>query len=130
MGRIELEEKNFAKAIDFLNKAKALLPSEYGGWDMRLQIFSALGRTYAETDQMDKARDEYEAIGLLTFGRMYKNIIYVKAFYELGKVYQSMGDKAKALENYHKFLDIWKNADPGIAEVEDARKRLADLKNL
>ena len=39
------------------------------------------------------------------------------------------GNIAKAIEHYEKFLQLWKDADPGIAEVEDAKKRLAGLKN-
>jgi len=35
----------------------------------------------------------------------------------------------KATEHYSKFLDLWKDADLGIAEMEDAKKRMAGLKS-
>jgi hypothetical protein len=38
--------------------------------------------------------------------------------------------KSKATYNYQKFLDLYKDVDPGIAEVDEARLRLAGLKNL
>ncbi len=34
----------------------------------------------------------------------------------------------KAIEHYKKLLELWKDADPGISEVEDAKKRVAGLK--
>ena len=34
----------------------------------------------------------------------------------------------RATEYYEKYIHLWKDADPGIAEVEDAKKRLAGLK--
>ena len=37
--------------------------------------------------------------------------------------------KAKAIEHYEKFLDLWKDADPSIAAVEDAKKRVARVKS-
>lgn len=42
----------------------------------------------------------------------------------LGKIYEEQDNKVKAIENYEKFLSLWKDADPGLPEVEDARKGL------
>jgi len=47
---------------------------------------------------------------------------------QLGKIHERKGQKEKAIVNNTKFLDLWKNADPGIPEVEDAGKRIAGLK--
>ena len=48
----------------------------------------------------------------------------------LGKIYEQLGSRANAIEHYDRFLPLWKDADPGILEVEDVKKRLAGLKNL
>ena len=41
-----------------------------------------------------------------------------------------MNDVSKAIEQYEKFLTLWKDADPGIAEVEDAKRRVVRLQEL
>ncbi len=61
--------------------------------------------------------------------RIFKGDKHIVIFCLLSQVRQKKGLKDKAIEHYEKFLDIWKDADPGIAEVEDARKRVAGLKS-
>jgi hypothetical protein len=39
------------------------------------------------------------------------------------------GNMTTAIERYEIFLDLWKDADPGIAEVKDARKKVVGLKS-
>ncbi len=83
---------------------------------------------YYASGDIDKAQDEYERIVSSSSGRSYFGDVYALSFYELGKIYEQKGWKGKALEQYEKFLNLWKDADPGFPEVEDAKKRLADLK--
>jgi len=46
----------------------------------------------------------------------------------LGQLYEQMGDTAKAVANYHAFIELWKNADPELQpRVADAKRRLARL---
>jgi len=46
-----------------------------------------------------------------------------------GRIYEDMSLNGKAIENYEKFLDLWKNADSDLTELKDAKERLAALKS-
>jgi tetratricopeptide (TPR) repeat protein len=129
MAIFEFERENPVTAIEYLEKALSLLPSEYSAArNKHALFFGHLASVYYKTGDLEKAREGYESIIRLTAGRARFGDIYAKSFYMLGKIYEQQGDIAKSIEHHEKFLDLWKDADPGIAEVEDAREKLAGLK--
>ena len=56
--------------------------------------------------------------------------VYTRTFHLLGKIYEKKGDKRLAIENTKKFLDLWKDADPDLPDLIDAKERLARLKGM
>jgi serine/threonine protein kinase/tetratricopeptide (TPR) repeat protein len=131
LGLIELGKKNCRQAADLFGRACGRLDFEsYYVWmnaDQHALYYDRLAQALYGSGELDKARQEYERITLLTVGRLYYGDIYAKAFYMLGKIAEQQGDRARARDNYRKFLDLWKDADPGLPEVEDAGRRLAGL---
>jgi tetratricopeptide (TPR) repeat protein len=83
-----------------------------------------LARIYHHTGHIDKAILEYER--LIHFGRSRKErwLIHPVYYYRLALLYEQQGKNDRARTNYRRFLDLWKDADPGFSEVEDARQRL------
>jgi len=129
LGMIELERANLSEAVELLQDALSLLPAQSeASSDQALYIYPLASAYYANRD-LDRAREEFTKITLLTLGREGYGNLYAKSFYMLGKIYEEQGNSLKAIEHYEKFLDLWKDADPGIAEVEDAMKRVAGLKS-
>lgn len=125
-GKIELKRNNFADAIKHLEEAINLETKDPR--DRRVDYVEALARAYFVSDTMDKAQTEYERIASSNVDRIDRGDIYAGSHYMLGKIYESKGWRGKAIESYEKFLELWKDADPGTPEVEDAAKRLVVLK--
>jgi serine/threonine protein kinase/tetratricopeptide (TPR) repeat protein len=128
LGLIEMKKRNYSKAIDLFTQVYEMQGSQRSWLDPHAYILYNLASAYYLNGDLEAAQREYENILTLTTGRLSNGDLYVKSYYQLGKICEQKGDTAKAIENYEKFLDLWKDADPGIAEVEDARKRLAGLK--
>jgi tetratricopeptide (TPR) repeat protein len=126
-GEIELAQKNYSAAVDHFQQAIALVP--YGPLNKDALFVESLASALYRSGDLERALLEYQRITALTTGRLSYGDIYAKSFYMLAKIYEQLGDKTKAIEHYERFLNLWKDADPGLTEVEDARKNLAGLIN-
>jgi tetratricopeptide (TPR) repeat protein len=130
LGVIAKGEGEYQSAIQEFDKAISILSSENFKADMHILFFDELASAYVDIGDLKKAQKVYEKITGLKTGRLRWGDLYVKSFYRLGKIHEQRGDTSKAIEHYQKFLDLWQNADPGIAEVGDAEKRLAELREI
>jgi serine/threonine protein kinase/tetratricopeptide (TPR) repeat protein len=126
-GMIELKKNNPGKAIEYSEKAVSLMPFQYSSNQEHALFLDCLAQACYRSGDLDKASRQYEKITTLTSGRTAWGDIYAKSFYMLGKIAEQQGDKPRARENYQKFLGLRKDADPGIPEVDDAKKRLAGI---
>jgi tetratricopeptide (TPR) repeat protein len=89
-----------------------------------------LGRTCLQAERLEDAVETLEkALSDYSTYRARLPTLSVKVHYLLGLAYEQSGWTRKAIEQYEEFLEIWKDADPGISEIEDARQRLARLKS-
>ena len=133
IGMIELARGNFPQAISYFNQAIFLLPHQYyrHPWIVgndRALFLDSLAQAYFRSGDLDEAQEEFGKIQVLTVGRLDYGDIYAKSYYWLGKIFEQKKWRQLAKDNYQKFLDLWRDADAGIPEVEDARRGLATLR--
>ena len=120
LGYIEWAAGNFRKAVESYDRVTWTVDDPY------FQYWR--GRAYLDAGQIEKAVVQFERI-LSIYGSLNAFFAYwsVRTHYYLGRAYEQSQWYEKAAQQYQTFLDYWDQADPGIAEVADARARLARL---
>ncbi|MFO7732173.1 MAG: protein kinase [Candidatus Aminicenantes bacterium] len=85
-------------------------------------------RAFAGKGDTAKAVAEYERLVSADAGMREGALVHPLARVRLAALYEAQGDKKRAIEQYEAALRVWKGADPDLAEVARARKKLAVLK--
>ena len=125
--RIDIARGNYASAVENAKAAvDSLLPQSSASMVDGF-FYDTLAKAYEGVGDPESARKAYEGLQKLTFGRFASGNLYALSFYRLGLIAEKLGDKAGARANYQKFLELWKDADAGLPEPADAKRRLAAL---
>ncbi len=107
-----------AKAIDLENTAALYARANTG-------VLFGRGIAYRQAGRFADAQQDFEKIlQMKTHG---PDTLVVAAQLELGRLYQKQGDTAKARIAYQNFLADWKDADPDVPLLHEAKAEYAKL---
>ena len=120
-----LQSGNPAKAVDALVVAAPYELGDVGSGT--LQPVYLRGEAYLAARQGVAAATEFQKI-LDRPGVVRTYLIGALAHLQLGRAYALQGDTAKAKAAYQDFLTLWKDADPDIPILKDAKAEYVKLK--
>jgi tetratricopeptide (TPR) repeat protein len=122
LGTVEEARGDLSAAIADYEKANEESPGPVYGYRATLALaYLKAGKLGEAVAMFEKILSRYDADRISAVPGC------VKDHYDLATAYEKSGWTAKAIEQYQEFLEIWKDADPGIPEIDDARQRLAHL---
>jgi tetratricopeptide (TPR) repeat protein len=119
-GEIELAKGNHDKAVELFETAYTLKSDNY--------TLESLAQGYLMSHDLEQAIQKYEELVSEKSLGWEAQECWIQAHYLLGKIFEEKGDVEKAIQYFQRFFDIWKDADPDIPILIEAKKRLAKLK--
>jgi eukaryotic-like serine/threonine-protein kinase len=125
-----VDRKNGAKAIEIL---KPTAPYEYGSQPPAISVGGELlpiyvrGQAYLQMGKGAEAAAEFQKI--IDHGYLVGNFpLGALAHLCLGRAYALQGDAGKARTAYQDFLALWKDADPDVPILQQAKAEYAKIK--
>jgi eukaryotic-like serine/threonine-protein kinase len=123
LAQIALNRKDSSKAIEVLRAAE---PYELGIVVVSLYPIYVRGQAYLAAHKGSEAAAEFQKI-LDNRGIVLNEPIGALAHLQLGRAYAMQGETAKAKAAYQDFLTLWKDADPDIPILKQAKAEYAKL---
>jgi eukaryotic-like serine/threonine-protein kinase len=127
-GQIALNRHDFAKAIEELKTAGPFELGQPGDTSFTPSLYPVYvrGEVYLAAHQPSEAAAEFQKI-LDHPGVAVNEPIGALARLGLARAFASRGDTLKARTAYQKFLTIWKDADPDVSILKEAKAEYAKL---
>ena len=116
------------KAIDILQSAQYDGGMQIASWALYGQFVPVYirGMTYLAAHRGNEAAPEFEKI--LAHKNVVRNdTLYPLSYVGLARAYALSHDRTKALEEYRHFLTLWKDADPDVPILKQAKAEYAKL---
>jgi serine/threonine-protein kinase len=98
------------------------------GWGCQPCGFVTMARAHDIAGNADSSVHYWEAYQESNFGIPSIDTQLPIAYRRLGELYEARGDRERAAQYYHEFVELWKDADPELQpQVTEVRKRLSAL---
>jgi tetratricopeptide (TPR) repeat protein len=127
-GQIALSRHDFARAIEELKNAAPFELGQPGDTSFTPSLYPVYvrGEAYLAAHQPNEAETEFQKM-LDHRGIVVNEPIGALAHLGLARAYALQGDTTKARLAYQRFLALWKDADPDVSILKEAKAEYADL---
>jgi eukaryotic-like serine/threonine-protein kinase len=125
---IELNRKNYGKAVDSLQAASGYERGATTGVQLMGTLYPAYvrGEAFLKSGKGPQAAAEFQKL-IDNRGVVVNFLLGALAHLQLARAYAMSGDAPKARTAYQDFLALWKDADPDIPILKEAKSEYARL---
>jgi tetratricopeptide (TPR) repeat protein len=125
-----LHDNDPKKTLDLLQAPAQFelgVPGSWSGFFGNLYPAYLRGEGYLQSHRDSESVTEFQKV-LAHPGIVFSDPVGALAHLQLGRAYSRMGDKTRARSSYEEFLTLWKDADPEIPILRQAKAEYAKLR--